>query len=129
MKLSTARKFVIGQQSNAQMLNRISYPVRKGWGVDYFTGMAGRLAGVQAEDLANEVDRCIGHEVVTLVGPADVITPQLDERGLEYEVFDYRGERDRLWELYDPRSWKKEAKARAKAERKRAEQEAAEAAE
>ena len=85
MKLSTARKFVIGQQSNAQMLNRISYPVRKGWGVDYFTGMAGRLAGIQAEDLANEVDRCIGHEVVTLVGPADVITPQLDERGLEYE--------------------------------------------
>ena len=124
MKLSTARKFVIGQQSNAQMLNRISYPVRKGWGVDYFTGMAGRLAGIQADDLANEVDRCIGHEVVTLVGPAEVITPQLDERGLEYEVFDYRAERDRLWELYDPRSWKKEVKAREKAERRRAEREA-----
>ena len=129
MKLSTARKFVIGQQSNAQMLGRISYPIRKGWGVDYFSGMAARLAGIQADHLANEVDRCIGHEVVTLVGPSDVIAPQLDERGLEYEIFDYEAERDRLWELHDPRSWKKEAKARAKAERKRAEREAEEAAE
>ena len=54
---------------------------------------------------------------------------KLDERGLEYEIFDYEAERDRLWELHDPRSWKKEAKARAKAERKRAEREAEEAAE
>ena len=129
MKLSTARKYVIGQQSNAQMLGRISYPLQKGWGTEYFSGMAKRLADITAEDLTNEVERCIGHEVVTLVGPSEVITPQLDERGLTYEVFDYDAERDRLWELYNPKSWKKELKARAKAEKKKAKEEAKKAAE
>lgn len=129
MKLSTARKYVIGQQSNAQMLGRISYPMQKGWGTEYFTGMAGRLAGVTADDLSNEVDRCIGHEVVTIVGPSEIITPQLDERGLTYEVFDYEAERDRLWELHSPKSWKKEVKARAKSEKKKAKAAAEKAAE
>jgi hypothetical protein len=129
MKLSTARKYVIGQQSNSQMMGRISYPMQKGWGTEYFTGMAGRLAGVTAEDLGTEVARCIGHEVVTIVGPADVITPQLDARGLTYEVFDYEAEGDRLWALHSPKSWKKETKARAKAEKKKAKADAEKAAE
>ena len=125
MKLSAARKYVIGQQSNQQMLGRISYPLQKGWGVEYFTGMANRLASVDAAALSSEVEQCIGHEVVTLVGPAEVIVPQLEERGLAHEVYDYEAERDRLWELYHPKTWKKELKRRQKAERKKAQREAA----
>ena len=129
VKSSNARNYVIGGQTTEEMLGRLAYPHWKGWGDDYWKGYTHRLAAVTQADLKVQVERCVGHEVVTLLGPEEVITPQLDEIGVSYEVFDWKAEADVLWERHDPKTWKKELKKRAKAEKKKAKEDAKKAKE
>jgi hypothetical protein len=35
------------------------------------------------------VEPCVGHEVVTVVGPVEVIEPLFKEAGLAYEIYDW----------------------------------------
>ncbi|MCB9743018.1 MAG: insulinase family protein [Alphaproteobacteria bacterium] len=118
MKLAEARKYAQGHQTTGQMFNRLSPPYRDGW--SHIDGRAERLAAVTIADLSAQMERCNGREVITVVGPADVIAPQLDKLGVEYEVFDYEAEADRIWEERDPKGYakakKKETKKKAKEE-------------
>lgn len=122
-KLSSARRYALGQQSTDQMMNRISWPFREGW--TRISGHAERLAAVTVKDLQAQMERCNGHEIITLTGPATVITPQLDKLGIQYEVFDWKAEADKLWAAADPKGYAKAKKKEAKAEAKKAKKEAA----
>jgi len=120
MKLSSSRRYVLGQQTTGQMLNRIQAPFTTGYGWELIDGRAERLANVTPEDLQAQMERCHGREVVTLVGPVEVITPQLDEAGIPYEVFDWKAEADLLFAQNDPKAYEKKKKKEAKEAKKKA---------
>ncbi len=120
MKVSLARNAVLGQQTTGQMASRLQRPYGNDWGFDWISGYPDRLAAVTLEDVQGQLERCAGHEVITLLGPVEIITPQLDELGLSYEVFDWDGERKAMWEKHDPKGYQKAVKKAAKEEAKAA---------
>ena len=66
------------------------------------------------------VKGCNSRAIATLEGPAEVITPQLEERGIAYEVVDYEARGEEIHAKYDPKGYKKYAKKKAKEEKKKA---------
>lgn len=90
MKLALAQTYVLGHQSTAQMLDRLM--ATRGVGperFDWFDRYAPTLAGVKSSDLPPMLDTCVGHEIVTLVGPKGVVEPLLAKAGVNAEVFDW----------------------------------------
>jgi hypothetical protein len=76
--------------------------------------------------MGKALEPCMGHEVVTVVGPVEQITPQLDEAGIAYEVVDW----EKLYEgNLSAKELKKYQKSKAKSEAKKAKEEAKKAAE
>ena len=112
--LREARGYVLAQQSTNQMLYRLVQPVTLARGWDHLSQHGARLGAVQVDQLAPLMGSCAGHEVVTLVGPVEAVSASLKQAGLAFEVYDWEAERDRLWELHDPKGWKAELKRRAK---------------
>jgi predicted Zn-dependent peptidase len=83
-----------------------------------------QVADVTADDLQRLVSGCLDHAFISMEGPKDVITEQLDEKGFEYELIDYEKlGADLLWK-YDKKSAKKYQKAKDKEEKAEAEAEA-----
>jgi len=114
MKVTDARGTVLSQQTAIGMLSNLIEPLANGWPLEWLNAYPERMAAVTLEGVQGQLDRCIGHEVLTLLGPEEVITPQLDELGLSYEVFDWDAERKTLWETHDPKGY---AKAKKKADK------------
>ena len=77
-------------------------------------------------DFQDALSICKGHEVVTVVGPVDIIKDSFDEAGIAYEVVEWE-------ELYlaqlSEKEQKKYLKNKAKAEEAKKAKEAEEAAE
>jgi hypothetical protein len=48
------------------------------------------LGDVTMDQIKPLLDPCVGHEVVTAVGPVDVIKPLFDKAGVTVEVFDWK---------------------------------------
>ena len=48
------------------------------------------LSSVSQSQFPALLERCVGHEVVTVVGPVDVTKPQFDKAGIPVEVFDWK---------------------------------------
>jgi zinc protease len=113
--LREARSYVLAQQSTDQMMGRLVEPIALDRGWDHLSDHGARLGAVAVEQLPPLMQGCAGHEVVSLVGPVDAVSASLTEAGLAFEVYDWEAERDRLWELHDPKGWKTESKRRAKA--------------
>ena len=118
MKLNEARNYALGQQTTDQMLSRLYQPFSSDF--SHIEGHVERLAAVTVDDMAKQMERCTGHEIITLTGPASVITPQLDALGLSYEVFDWKAEADKLWQSADPKGYAKAKKKEAKDAAKKA---------
>merc|ERR1711907_844396 len=81
-------EFVLGQQSGAQMLRRLSSVGIQNFG--YFDEMAEILSSIDLQDFTTVLEPCHGHEVFTLVGPVENITKQLDEAKIPHEVVDWQ---------------------------------------
>ncbi|MDP2307266.1 MAG: insulinase family protein [Pseudomonadota bacterium] len=90
VKYNRAQGYVAGHQSTAQMMNRIASTFDLGWGSDFFKTYAKQLANVTIEQITPLMDRCVGHEIVSVVGPVDTIKPLFDKAGMKYEVFDWK---------------------------------------
>jgi zinc protease len=111
-KMSTAREYVLGQQSGEQMLNRL---VSNGFeNLDYFDKYPQLLSGASKSDFPDLLKTCNGKEVVTVIGPKQYATSQLDEKKISYQVIDWN-------ELYKGLLTPKELKKFEKAESKKAE--------
>jgi hypothetical protein len=67
-------------------------------------------------DFPTLLTKCVGHEVVTIVGPKASATVQLDEKGIAYQVIDWQEERRAL---LTEKERKAEDKANAKKEKKK----------
>jgi zinc protease len=90
VKYNRAEGYVQGHQSTAQMMERLASTLAYGWGMDFFTTYAHKLASVTVADTVPLMDRCVGHEVVTAVGPVANIKPLFDKAGIPVEVFDWK---------------------------------------
>ena len=120
-KWSRARSYGLGQQSGQQMLSRL-LAVDAG-NFDYFDMYKETLGNVSAEAFPQVLEPCAGREVITVVGPVEYATEQLDAEGIAYEVVDWEA-------LYEAQLTKKELKkykkAKAKEEAEEAKKKAAE---
>jgi zinc protease len=96
-KLIALRKYNIAQswglytQSTEQMLDHITFWADyTGFGFDFFRSLPKSLARVRLADIPAVMDRCVGHEVVTVVGPVAVTQPMIEKLGFKTEVFDWK---------------------------------------
>ncbi|MEL6342836.1 MAG: insulinase family protein [Myxococcota bacterium] len=114
-KWNTARSYGLYQQSGSQMLNRLMNT-----GIDqfdYFDYYPQELGAVDKSAFGEVLAPCVGHEIVTIVGPKEYATAQLDELGMSYEVIDWQS-------MFEGELNKKELKKYRKAQaKKKAEEE------
>ena len=128
-KLSRARRYVTQQQSVGQMASRINSVIANDQTWGSYKEYGDRLANVSPESLAAITKGCSAKAFVSMVGPVDVISAQLDEAGITYEVLDWEQRGRDLHAEYDPKGFAKAEKKRLKDEAKKAEEEAEEAEE
>ena len=121
-KWNVARTMVTRQQSGDQMLDVLLDDGRRA-DKDYWDKFPEALASVSTAKVQTAMSTCKGHEVVTVVGPAKLVTPLLDEEKIAYEVVDW--EALHLSTLTE-KEQKAYYKAKAKEEAEKAKQEAEE---
>lgn len=114
LQLENARKNILRYQSSTQMLRELVHLARFGGEPGDLTAFPGRLAAVDVSALSSLMQRCAGHEVLSVVGPKDIARKQLEERQIPVELYDWEAERDRLWQQHDPAGFKRELARRAK---------------
>ncbi|RME24529.1 MAG: insulinase family protein [Deltaproteobacteria bacterium] len=110
-KWNVARTMVSTQQSGDQMLSTILRAGRDN--LDYFRNFPDWLAAVDADDIAEAMSTCQGHEVVTVVGPVEEIAPQFDEAGIPYEVVDWKALQESLLTPKELKAWRKKLEEEA----------------
>jgi zinc protease len=118
-KLRFARNFGIDAQSTSQMTDRLSWALRWNVPVSYLGRYGEDIAAVDGKKIQSLMQGCNGRSMTTVVGPLDVIEPQLKERGIAYEVVDWKKRGDELHQAADPKGFKKHQKDQAKAEKKK----------
>jgi hypothetical protein len=84
-----AQEFAIFQQSTSAMLSRMQGLLSRGRPMDYYQTWAKRLGMVNIPTMKSMMEPCVGHEVITVVGPVDVIKPLFDEANIPVEIFDW----------------------------------------
>lgn len=126
-QLRRARNLGLAAQSTSQMSSKLMLPItwNQPWSMLMDAGQ--HIADVDAPQIKRITQGCNGRAITTIEGPAEIITPQLEERGIEYEIVDYKARGDELHAEYDPKGYKKYDKKRKKAEAKKAAKEAEEA--
>ncbi len=90
VKYNRAQSYVAGHQSTAQMMSRINSAMRMGWGPGFFKTYARQLGEVSNAQITPLLERCVGHEVVTAVGPVENIKPLFEKANIPVEVFDWK---------------------------------------
>lgn len=124
-KLREARNSGLEQQSSFQIGDRLESLAREGGTVDDLVDVGQRIAAVSSEQVQEMISGCSDRLLFTMAGPKDVIAPQLDKLGYTYEVVDWKAEGEARFEKYDPKGFKKYLKRKAKAEAKKAKEQAA----
>ncbi len=85
-----AQSYVQGHQSSQQMFSRLRATWELGAGWDWFKTYPKALSSVTVQDFPAMMERCVGHETITLVGPKEAVSASLDKVGVPYEVFDWK---------------------------------------
>ena len=120
-KWRLALGYVLGHQSGEQMLDNL-IAVRSRYGsFDFFDRYPKDLGAVDTSKWASMMAPCLGHEVVTAVGPKEIAEKELDKYGIKYEVVDWKALHEGLLTSKELKAWKKsEAKKKADEEKKTA---------
>lgn len=114
---SIGRQYVYGNASNAQLLGRLATTRENGFEFTYYDSFRNNLANVTPEVFPEIMKPCLGHEVVTIVGPKEYAEQGLKEAGFAYEVVDW----EKLYEgTLTPKELKDRQKAKAKEEAEKA---------
>ena len=119
-KLRRARNSGVSAQSLDQMSGQMVTVLRNGESWDAMTKRGELIASVSLDQMKGLIEGCKEHAITTLVGPKDIITPQLDELGVTYELVEYIADGDELLWKHDPKAAKKKEKKRQKAAKKKA---------
>jgi hypothetical protein len=117
-KLRTARDGGVPAQSMGQMTGQLTSVIRKGKDWEFLKNRGQIISEVDSADLVELIKGCAEHTVTTILGPKDVITPQLDELGFEYSVVEWSPRGEELLFKYDPKEAKRREKDRQKKDKK-----------
>ncbi|MEZ4316561.1 MAG: insulinase family protein [Myxococcota bacterium] len=117
-KLREARNSGLEAQSTDQMGGRLMSFGKSGKSPEAMLKTGDSLAKVSPEQIQELMKGCGDRLLFTLHGPAEILKPQLDKYGYEYEVVDWKGEGEARFQKYDPKGFKKYLKAKAKREKK-----------
>lgn len=123
-KLREARSVGVSAQSMGQVTDNLTQVLRYGEGWDFLNDRGELIASVQPSDLKGLVEGCAEHSITTMEGPKEIITAQLDELGLPYQVVEWKADGDELLWTHDPKAAKKKEKARQKAAKKKEKEDA-----
>lgn len=119
-KMRRARSYGVAAQSTTQLTGKLTNALtwEQPWTMLLDAGKD--IANVDAAKIQRMVSGCNGRSFTSLEGPAEIIEPQLQEKGIAYEVVDWKARGEELHKAADPKSFKKRAKKKAKAEAKKA---------
>lgn len=84
-----AREYVVNQTSSDQMLTRLMGTRDLGFDFDYYDTLRNTLSEVTQAQFPKLMEPCVGHEVVTILGPKQYAEEQLTKLGIKYEVVDW----------------------------------------
>lgn len=119
-QLRISRESGVAAQSMAQMTDQLASVIRKGKGWDFLSNQGAIIADVDKQDLVDLVKGCSEHTVTTIVGPKDVVTPQLDELGVPYKVVSATALGEELLFTYAPKEAARREKDKQKKDKKAA---------
>ncbi|MFT4622067.1 MAG: zinc protease [Myxococcota bacterium] len=119
-KLRMAREEGVPAQSSGQLTSKLEGALAWGEDFDVLLETGNHIANVDAAGMKKLLSPCLDHAIVTLLGPKEVLTPQLDERGYEYEIVEWKARGEELLWQYDPKAAKKREKDIAKSDAKKA---------
>ncbi len=89
LKVEAARNTVSRYQTGDELL-RLLRDLATTTDDDDDGTFAGRLAAVTSESLADVLEPCAGHEVVSIVGDPEIVGPSLRASAVDFEVVDWR---------------------------------------
>lgn len=89
-KYKRAQQLVLGHQSTEQMYGRLMGLFTNLRPLDFYNSYYQRLANANIPAMIKLMETCVGHEVVTVVGPVEVLKPTFDAAKISYEVFDWQ---------------------------------------
>lgn len=118
VKLREARARGTSMQSIDQLTTAMVGLAAREAPLSRLTDRGDRIGAVQPADLARLTKGCTGGAITTILGPVELIKPQLDERGMAYEVIEYRGLAAEMLNKYDPKAAKLKEKLQIKSEKK-----------
>ncbi len=117
-KLRRARSTGVFRQSIAQFTGALVNVVNEDADWSLITDAGKTISEVDKDQLTKLLEGCSDHMVATIQGPKDVITPQLDERGIDYEVLEWQSFAEELLWTHDPKAAKKREKDKQKRAKK-----------
>ncbi len=123
-KLRIIRQLGLSEQSAAGMSNSIVEAILWEQDPKDLGKRAQAIASVTEDQMKQVMQGCTEHAIITMQGPLSFLEGHLDENKVEYEIVDWRAKGDDLLAQYDPKRWKKVLKDRAKADKKKAKEEA-----
>jgi predicted Zn-dependent peptidase len=88
-KWDLARGVTVGNQTTGQVLGTLEGYASRGWPLDSTQQVGPRIAAVSNADLHPLLERCVGHEVITLVGSKEDMLREVQEAGHTAEVVDW----------------------------------------
>ncbi len=83
------REYVYGGTSTAQLWGRLASTREMGFDYGFYDTWRSSLASVTPEVFPTMMEPCLGHEIITVVGPKELAEAQLKNVGLAYEVVDW----------------------------------------
>jgi zinc protease len=90
IKWNYGRTVTTQYQTTAQVLESLTGLLNRGYPVDSAMSLGERIPAVTPADLAALLDPCVGHEIITIVGPKDTVLADLKTNGLSGEVVDWQ---------------------------------------
>lgn len=89
-KWNIGRQVTVGFQTSDDVIGSLSSYALWGWPIEAAISYRDRLAAVSSADFAPLLERCVGHEIITLVGPKDELVSEVQEAGYTAEVVDWK---------------------------------------
>ncbi len=117
-KLRNARSRGVPRQSIGQLTGALISVVNQDADWTLISDAGTTISEVDKAQLTKLLEGCADHMVATIQGPKDVVTPQLDERGIEYEVLEWQSVAEELLWTHDPKAAKKREKDKQKKAKK-----------
>jgi zinc protease len=88
-KWNLGRKVTVGNQTTAQVLYGLEDFAARGCSLESSQEYPAMIAAVSNEDVQGLLERCVGNEVITIIGSKEDMLREVEEAGFQAEVVDW----------------------------------------